>query len=213
MCQVEHILVVGLGLVLWCLSHTLAQLSKATQSLGNCRSSPAAAAARRSMQAPALAFPWPLLPDGLPLPLPLPPPPPPDFPFAPPFAPLPTFPAPSACVRRALYSSQCLSFSGSAPPPGHLHSLLPCSEDLQMKQFFSSVGNPACWKWQETPRLHSPFCHALHGCAQEDSELESRAATGWGVAAADGAQDAVAAATALAAFFLSPSFCCTCRAR
>ena len=35
-----------------------------------------------------------------------------------------------------------------------------------MKQCFSSVGKPACWKWQETPRLHSPFCHALHGCLQ-----------------------------------------------
>ena len=125
-------------------------------------------------------------------------------PWASPFHlfPLPILPASSACVRRVRYSPQCLSFSGSAPPPGQVHSLLLRADDLQMKHFFSSTGNPGWWKWQLTPRLHTPFCQEVQGCAHGDKGLLSRAAIG-GCTPADGVSWDPAARAAL---FFSASF-------
>ena len=49
-----------------------------------------------------------------------------------------------------------------------------------MKQRFWSTGMPTWWKWQLTPRVHSPFFQLWQGCAQLDKGLESRAATASG---------------------------------
>ena len=88
--------------------------------------------------------------------------------------PCPNLPAATAARRRALYSVQLLSFSGSRRPPGHVHSRLMGVRERQTKHRFAATGMPSCLKRHEIPLTHLPSLQAVQGLAQVLAVLDTR---------------------------------------